>query len=114
MSQYHNFESLLSVPLAAQFIRKVDGKRYSRYPVRVLFNNPRACRTERVQITSVIASSPAEAANYIVAEIGDVPNVEITAYGPKGGATHRFIGYESAVYAAMMADHPERAQLGLF
>ena len=101
----------------AQFIGRYKGRRVYRVPVRVTLNNS-AGRMEhwinppRLEF-SVIALSPADAANWAREHVGARPETEIEAYGPKGGRTCRYIGWESAIFGAMMADRPRAEQLAL-
>lgn len=68
-------------------------------------------------MVDVIADSPASAANWIkdrLLEIGVDHPVEIDAFGSKGGAVGRFIGWETLVGAQIFRDRPGWVQLDLF
>ena len=92
---------------AAQFLRTVNGKRFFRIPVHVQNVNTQSRNfVTRSGWTTVIADSPAAAANYIrdlILERAsiDAANTTIRAYGPRGGITKRFIGFESAIAHSM-------------
>ena len=85
----------------AQRLNDYLGKRMYRVPVRVDFNDSRRCATVAVLHLEVIASSAAAAANWVRAQYATRPETEVTAWGPKGGKAYRYIGYESAIWAAM-------------
>lgn len=57
--------------------------------------------------TTVIAHSAADAAEWVRDRVATIPCTTVRAYGPRGGRVERFIGFESAVYAAMMAPRAE-------
>lgn len=85
----------------AQYIGKYKGKRYYRVPCKVV-----AADTQRLTHATieceVIAPSARDAANYLAqGEYSLMPNSNIYAYGPRGGRTFRFVGYETAIYNAM-------------
>lgn len=91
----------------AQYIGRYKGRRVHRYPVRVTFNNSRGRLADwlsppRAEF-AVIACTPADAADWARRWCGARAETEIDVYGPKGGRTRRYIGYESAVWAAMCA-----------
>ena len=97
---------------AAQRLNDYQGKRMYRVPVRVDFNDSRRCATVAVLHLEVVARSAAAAANYMRDRYADRPETEVTAWGPKGGKAYRYIGYESAIWAAMMAPKgPEQGEL---
>lgn len=66
-------------------------------PVQVLINDSRMCWTILEVRFWVIARSAKEAANWARDRLATVPEVEVFAWGPKGGETHRFVGWESAI-----------------
>lgn len=63
--------------------------------------------------TTVISHSAADAANWVRDQVATVPYTTVRAYGPKGAKVVRFVGYESAVFAAMM-NRPVDRQMSLF
>lgn len=98
----------------AQRIGSYKGKPVYRVPVRVLANDSRQCRTVAEARFTVIARSAVEAANWARDQVATRPETEVFAYGPKGGETYRFVGWESAIAAEMMAPRPRGEQLPLF
>lgn len=86
--------------LHAQPLGVYRGKRYYRVPVYVQLNLPEVFShvTERHE---VIASSAADAANYMRDIYSWRPATEIFAYGPKGGKVHRYIGWFTAIGTAL-------------
>lgn len=93
----------------AEFLRTVNGQRFFRVPVRVRLNSSRACATLATLRFFVIAPSAAEAANWVRDNEPGVfarAETEIDAWGERGGRQSRFIGWESAVGAAMF--HQQR------
>lgn len=83
--------------LAAQRLDNLNGKRVYRVPVRIRHNDSRAMCTIAERVELVIAHSAREAADYIRKENDTIAETEITAYGPQGGETRRFIGWYSAI-----------------
>jgi hypothetical protein len=100
-------------PLFARRIGTYRRKPVYRIPVRVRFNDSQACATLAERVLEIISTSPAAAANYVRDMFATVPETEVLAYGPQGGLTHRFIGFESAIWAEMAAT-PRCTQLALF
>lgn len=87
---------------------------FYRVPVVVLFNSSRHCATVARAEFSVIARSAAEAANWVRDNepgVWDRAETEIHAWGPKGGHVQRFIGWESAVSAALIANARHQHQI---
>lgn len=96
---------------------KVNGKtkRMYRFPVRVETAYPQShflWDTSTVQFT-VIASTAAEAANWVRDTCELEPWTTITVRGPRGGDTVRFVGYESWTWREMMAHHSRWDQMDL-
>lgn len=92
--------------LAARSLGTLHGKRVYRFPVRVQLNNSRECRTVAELVYLVHSHTAAAAADYVRNLWATRAETEITCYGPKGGkAAYRFIGWESAVGNAMIANH---------
>jgi len=98
---------------AARYLGKIAGKRAYRFPVEVHLNDSRACATLQVLHSDCISHSAAEAANWAREIAGTRPETEIIVYGPKGGETRRFIGWESAIGNRMIAswDAPKQGRL---
>jgi hypothetical protein len=90
-----------------------NGIQVHRVPVRVLLNDSRRCETVESLTFEVLATSVADAANYIRHEYRTRPETEVIAYGPKGGETRRYVGWDSAIHALMCAAHDARKQLAL-
>jgi hypothetical protein len=92
---------------------RLNGRKVSRYPVLVRLNNSRACRTDREVVHVVLAYTAPDAAAYVRELYATRAETEIIAFGPYGGQTHRYIGWETAIGAAMAA-RPRQQQLTLF
>lgn len=77
------------------------GRPVHRYPVRIIFREEWC---DEVSIdTDCVSLSASDAAQWAYDQVATRPLTEILVYGPKGGvAARRFIGYESAVFNAMM------------
>lgn len=87
------------------------GKRYYRFPVKVLLNSSRACSTLASFTVLVIASKAADAANLVRDEWLHRPETEIIATGPRGGETVRYVGWESSIGHQLLAPRaPESFQ----
>ena len=87
--------------LAALPCGEYRGRKFYRVPVRVLLNNSHRCTTEAIRLHWVIAPSAKDAANYVRDEYATRAETNIEAYGPRGGIVQRYIGWESAIAAAM-------------
>ena len=85
----------------ARLIGKVAGKPVYRIPVTVRLNNSRTFDSVEMTV-EVISHSAADAANWVRDQWAERAETEVIAYGPKGGETRRFIGWESSVFAAML------------
>jgi hypothetical protein len=90
-----------------------NGVQVHRVPVRVLLNDSQRCETVGTLELEVLATSVADAANYIRHEFRTRPETEVIAYGPRGGEVRRYVGWESAIYAQMCAAHDARKQMAL-
>ena len=81
-----------------------NGKRLFEYKVV-------ACENDVYRLVShktywlVVATSPAEAIDLLREATGWPCPVEYIAFGPRGGRTERFTGYETAIYHRMIAAH---------
>jgi nicotinamidase-related amidase len=104
---------------AAIRLTDCNGKRAYRFPVRVRVNQPLGTLSDWLNpatgMTTVIAHTAAQAADWARERFATVANTEIEVYGPKGGiAAKRFIGFESAIWGEMCAERPRGEQLALF
>jgi len=82
--------------------------RYKKIPVSIEITNPRYCITTFKAKTTVIAKGTKDALDWVQAHLIGVPNVNLTAWGPKGGEYERFVSYERAVGDALMQDLVKR------
>jgi hypothetical protein len=103
---------------AAIRLTKVNGKHAYRFPVRVRVNQPLGTVEDWLNpatgMTTVIALTAAQAADWVRERMATVANTEIEVYGLKGGiAARRFIGFESAIWGEMCAARPADLQLSL-
>jgi hypothetical protein len=98
--------------LHAHYLGTYKGRKVYRVPVLVKLNSSRLLRTLVEVVEEVVAYSAADAANFVRDEWVERPETEIFAYGPKGGVTHRFIGWESSI-GAQMWNRPREEQLML-
>jgi hypothetical protein len=100
---------------AAVYLGKLpSGQKVYRVPVQVLLNDSRDSSTwgdEPTEWYSVHAPSITDAANHVRDLYKLRAETEIKAYGPKGGHCSRYIGWESAVWAAMLEEHSDQLQL---
>lgn len=97
--------------LKARLIGAVCNKRVFRVPVVVQFNSSHLCKTlARLQFT-VIAHNPAEAANWARDQFSNRPETEVFAFGPQGGATKRYIGWESAIWDGLCSQSYNQLKL---
>lgn len=89
----------------AQLIGKYQGKRVYRYPYKVVFSGLDRQYWEISQEGTVVSQSAADAAWFVkeqVRALGVDHPFEIHIYGPKGGKTSRFEGWESVIGSALM------------
>jgi hypothetical protein len=92
------------------------GKKFFRFHVRVMQSGLDRTIWERSALVPVIASSAVAAIRLVQEEFGPIVNdpTEFECAGPKGGITHRFIGWESLVAWKMFACRPAGKQLELY
>lgn len=87
--------------------RDASGRKVYRVPVKIIFNNSAGTVDDWINPPTseidVIAYSAADAANWARAQYATRPETEIISWGPQGGETRRFIGWESAIGAEMLA-----------
>ncbi len=75
-------------------------------------NSSRLCRTVSSRWIVVIAHTAAEAANWALAnEIGNRPETEVIAIGPKGGEVLRYNGWHSAIGREILGPHTTQLKL---
>lgn len=102
---------------AARKIGSYQGKPVYRVPVRVVLNNSQGRLADWINPPSacveIIARSAVEAANYVRDLVAHRPETEVFAYGPKGGETHRFVGWESSIFHQMTQPRSTFEQLSL-
>ncbi len=72
-------------------------KKLWKVPVVVRVSDSRLCETIDKKTIWLIAKSPADAANWVRDKLEFLPETEIEAFGPKGGLTHRYVGWHSAI-----------------
>jgi hypothetical protein len=90
-----------------------NGVRVYRVPVDIDANNSRNLSTQRVRVY-VDAPNTREALRLVREELADRPETELTAYGPRGGEERCYIGWTSAVWAAMQSElHARQYRLDL-
>lgn len=100
----------------AKYLGRLKGKNIYRFPVQVILCNSRDHTTwgcEKEEWHQVIAPSAADAANYVRNLYHLRAETNVYAYGPKGGATYRYVGWESAIFDAMIEAPDPRNQLQL-
>jgi hypothetical protein len=92
-------------------------KKLWKVPVVVHVNDTAMCETAAKAEFWLIAKSPADAANWVRDQLSFLPNTEVWAWGPKGGAYYRFVGYESAISSQMfgheVSDAEKRERINL-
>jgi len=80
----------------------MNGCKLYKVPVVVKVNNTDLCDVEAEARFWLIATSPAAAANWVRDQLEFLPNTEIWAWGPKGGETYRYVGWDSAIGSQML------------
>jgi hypothetical protein len=88
----------------------IGGRNVYRYPVSVKLNDSRSDLVETLGTIGsafyrITAFTAADAANAIRDLYRHRPETEIVAYGPFGGETYRYVGWDSAIYAGLV-DRP--------
>lgn len=76
-------------------------------PVVVKVNNPDLCDVEKKTLFWIIAKSAVDAANWVRDQLEFLPNTEVWAWGPKGGETYRYVGWQSAIGAEIFHPIPD-------
>lgn len=97
----------------AELLGKYRGRNVYRVPVVVSCNDSRLLATVARVETTVVAYSAAAAANWARDILATRPETEIRAYGPKGGEAYRYVGWFSAIGAALWGREPEPVQPAL-
>jgi len=100
---------------AATFVGVHQGRKVYRVPVRISLSQyrdePWLFVTEpRVEEHLIIAHSAAEAANWAIANLASEPETEVVAFGPKGGETRRFFGWQSYIWRNIGLEHRREYQ----
>src|SRR5678815_4574751 len=85
----------------AHYLGKLGKRKVHAYPVRVRHNDSRQLRTIAQYTIAVVAFTADDAANAVRADVATIPETEITAYGPYGGETSRFVGWYTAIEAQL-------------
>ena len=103
----------------ARKIGTYKGKPVFRVPVKIVCNNSRGSVAEWIApstlVTEFVSQSPKDAANHVIDLMAATPETEVYAYGPKGGETYRYNGWESSIFRQMMQPRGNYAeQLSLF
>lgn len=103
--------------MKARLLGTIAGRKVYRVPVRVTLANSSGtladwCDPPRA-VLHVIAHSAADAADYVRAAYATRAETTIEAFGPGGGITRRFVGWHSAVGAALWAPGPATPRLPL-
>jgi hypothetical protein len=101
---------------AAHYLGRHKGKKVYRFPVKVVLNDSRNHRTwgnEPEEWYQVTANTASDAVNYIRELYRFRPETEVFAYGPNGGETHRYIGWETCISAHLVAAVRRDEQLNL-
>jgi hypothetical protein len=96
-------------------LAKYRGRQYWKFFVVASQSGLNRTLWEHARELPIIATSASEAVNTIREEVApkvDYPT-EIECLGPKGGIVHRFIGYESLIWAKMGTVRGEYEQLKL-
>jgi hypothetical protein len=91
------------------------GKNYFRFNVRLKQSGLARDYWERAQVVEVVAPTPSSACNLVRDEFAPLVEspTEIECLGPKGGITHRFIGFEGIIAAQMWAVRGDWEQMKL-
>lgn len=94
---------------------KYRGKQYWRFTVRLSQSGVSRTFWQHDAEVQIIAPSPAAACNAIKDEFaaGMEHPTEFECLGPKGGVTHRYVGFEGLIAAQMFACRPGWTQLKL-
>ena len=94
-------------------VGKLHGRTVYRVPVEVHYNDSQQCATLARHSFTVLAFSAADAANWARDRVATRPETEIYAYGPKGAAVKRYVGWHSAMGALLFDRGPAQLSLDL-
>jgi hypothetical protein len=91
-------------------IRTSDGPKSKswRVPVRITICDSYLCRTDLKVEFYMTAKSAVEAANWCMDRLRQMPSTTVEAWGPKGGRTTRFNGWNTAMEHAMVDRKPDK------
>jgi hypothetical protein len=90
-----------------------NGTKVYRVPVDIDAHNTHLLTTQSVRVY-VDAPNTREALRYVRREVATRAETELTAYGPRGGAERCFVGWTSAIEAAMQRElHARQLRLDL-
>jgi hypothetical protein len=73
------------------------GRPVYRVPVLISIHNPADWREPAREEHCVLAHSAAEAANWVRDHLVASPQTTIVAFGPQGGKTERYVGWETFI-----------------
>ena len=85
----------------AYLLGKLGKRKVYAFPVRVRHNDSRQLRTIAQYTIDVVAFTATDAANAVRDDVATIAETEITAYGPFGGETERFVGWYTAIGAQL-------------
>ena len=96
-------------------VSRYFGKQYYRFHVRVTQSGLDRELWSRHAIVPVISHSPVAAVRLVREEFAPLVNdpTEFECLGPKGGVTHRYVGYEGLIMARMWGVSSDYEQLKL-
>ena len=91
------------------------GRRVYRFRVRVEYQQGLFNDTDK-SYHDVVAFTAADAANWTRDNLVDAERldlVDVVTRGPRGGITHRYMGYESLIFYSMLGRRTDARQLDL-
>lgn len=94
-------------------VGEYKGQRALVVPVLVRYNSSRERRTVHEERFEVVSLSVQDAINAVRDSI-DCPEVEVYAWGPKGGKQSRYIGWFSHIGRALSTSRQEQVHRSLF
>lgn len=93
-------------PRPARYLGRLpSGQRIYRYQVLRVHNDSTLCATVARHLHEVTAASPTDAIEEVRAQ-HDAPETEYYTWGPRGGRTDRYTGYESFIGRALSQLRP--------
>jgi len=97
--------------LRARRVDDYQGKRMYRVPVEIKFNDSQRCATVAEAVIVVLAPSSVDAVDWVRDQINR-PETEFVGYGPRGGQTYRYMGWESHIGCSLLkSDYMKPKQL---